>query len=355
MPGERYLIPIKNAISNFAQAHPFLGYILVAALLGIFALYQFSNIWPGFKLFKAEILRPIAKWWKFRRLIKAVQKNEIEGNVNLMVKKVKNQLPKGWIPEVEIEWVDQVAKDDFLNDNEVVIRVRPLEDQNRNLVTAMYFFFKKNCFPKTKSVLNDTFREAAILSICRNLVMKFRPKLKQPFEDFVLEPVVGSQDSLLKWMNRYDKLDQRGFFAGSYIREIQEVASEAKFSHLRSQINTEVQEILKHNEEFINFYETQPIPTASWNKVGPITNYSFLLVARPESANVEPYITRAKEKQGQGIKRLYVFGTESEKDFAKKVIGHIAKLPNFKLIEQFQLSNDYRGQAGGVGALFVIN
>jgi hypothetical protein len=356
MLGDRYLTPIKNAIAEFVQGNPWTGYVIAFGLIAIFLLYQFANIWPGFKLLKAEILTPLAKRWKFKRLVKAAQSSQIEGTVNTMVRKIKGQLPKGWIPEVEIEWVDFIGRDDFLKENEVVIRMRPLEDQDSNLVNAIYYFFKKNCFPKTKTVIGENYREAAILSICKNLINKFNPKLKSSFEDYVLEPVVGSKSNLLNFMDRYDKLDQRGFFTGSFIREIQEIATEAKFTHLRSQINTEVQEILKHTEEFISVYDSQShkIPPANWNKIGPITKYSFLLVARPDSSNIEPYLNRAREKQTQGISRLYVFGTKEENAFAKKVISHIAKLPNFKMVEQFQLSNDYRGQSGGIGALFSI-
>ena len=148
------------------------------------------------------------------------------------------------------------------------------------------------------------------------------------------------------------------------MREAHAVATEARFTELRNQMRSEIADILKHIEEFIDLYEksraTTPrgnIPEDKWHRKGPVTDYGFLLVAAPmKVSNGEgAYVRRAQERANAGVNRLYVFGTYNEKDFAKKVIDAIARgVPEYQLAEHFLVSKDYRGAiSGGIGALFV--
>lgn len=59
------------------------------------------------------------------------------------------------------------------------------------------------------------------------------------------------------------------------------------------------------------------------------------------------------EKFGKGVERIYVMGTSQEKNFVKKVISEIAKLPECRLVEIFKLHRDYREDRNGIGALFI--
>jgi len=81
-----------------------------------------------------------------------------------------------------------------------------------------------------------------------------------------------------------------------------------------------------------------------------------LLVAHPIKAafGADAYINRVKEKLVEGVDRLYVFGTAQEREFAIMVINSIVgQVPEYKLVERFLPSKDYRGEIGGVGALFI--
>lgn len=352
-----FLQPIWDSASSFMTLHPFIGWIIAAILLLVVSIKFLSDTIPQFEVIKSKIIIPFAKKWKFRKLVKEAIKNDIRGHVNIEVGKLQKELPKGWIQKMDIEWVEQENKNDFINDNEAVIRMRPLENQDQNFTIAVYYFFKKVFFPKTKRVIPEIHREASALHMSRRLIEKQKKHLKTIFEDSILEPAVQKRSGILDCLDRYGKIDQRGFFTGTFLREIHEIATQVRFQQKRKIMGSEVAEILKHIEDFIKKFDSdENIPPGGWYRFGPVTSYSFLLIAHPikTSGGVNPYINRAKEKLSQGADRLYVFGSNKEKWFAHSVIGHIQRyVSGYQLVEKFELYRDYRGERGGIGALFI--
>ncbi len=345
--------------------------IITYFLVGLLAIYGIFNLLvntiPNIEIFKSKIYLPLVKKRAFKRLTKQAIKADIRGNVNSAVLKLKNEFPSGWLKPMEIEWVQYGDRKDFLNDNEIVIRIRPLEDQKINFINALYCFLKKSFFPKNKKVIPESYLEASVLFTSNKILKNQKPELIDLFNDYVLEPEVDKNEKILRILERYNKIDERGFFSGTFIREVHAVASEVKLTSLRNKMRQEVNEIIKHIEDFIKHYDEglkqskwrNTIPAEMWSRLGPVTNYGFLLIAMPIKASqgskaIQGFVNRAKKDLKINVKRLYVFGTDSEKHFAKRVIHTISReVPEYKLIEEFNLSNDYRGNPGGIGALFV--
>lgn len=323
------------------------------------------EIVPQLGRLKNSTWKYIAGKLRSRKLIKNAIASDIETHVNEVVADLQNELPAGWIRKAQIEWVTEVNDSD-LEEGEMILRVRPLENQDQNFLTGVYAFFSRALFPRTKEVIPANVRKAAVLRIAHRTISEKKPFLTQSFEDSFLESAVRDDASVAIYLGRYDRLDQRGFFTGSFLREIHEIATKARFQELRSRMNQEIDEILNHVEGFISHLEgpsqnesnrtsRTTIPPGGWYRVGPATSYAFLLVARPDHFGVTPYVNRARERIKQNIERLYVMGAKEQEPFARYVISEIAKLPNYQLVEIFNVNRDYRGTQGGVGALFVIS
>ncbi len=195
------------------------------------------------------------------------------------------------------------------------------------------------------------------MQISHRTISDKKPYLQQSFEDSFLETAVREDASIATYLGRYKRLDQKGFFTGTFLREIHEIATKARFQDLRNKMNQEIDEILNHVEGFITQLEspTHNISSEGWYRVGPATSYAFLLVARPNHQGAKPYLNRVQERSTQNIERLYVMGAKEQEPFARYVISEIAKLPRYQLAEVFDLNKDYRGTIGGVGALFVVS
>jgi len=331
--------------------------IVIGGITVIFGFIKgLSDIIPHIGRFKSWFWLQTAERLKNGTLIKNAIASDIETHVNEVVADLQKELPVGWIRKASIEWITESKKDD-LEEGEIILRVKPFENQDQNFLAGIYAFFSKALFPHTKEIIPANIRKAAVLRISYRTISNKKPYLQESFENSFLETAIREDSTIATYLGRYENLDKKGFFTGSFLREIHEIATKTRFNDLRNRMNQEVDEILTHIEGFISQLGTSPprvIPPGEWYRVGPATSYAFMLVARPEHGGVGPYVNRARERQGQNIERLYVMGAKQEEPFARYVISEIAKLPNYKLVEVFELNKDYRGNTGGIGALLVI-
>ena len=137
------------------------------------------------------------------------------------------------------------------------MRIQPFENQDQNFLSGVYAFFSKALFPRTKEVIPLNARKAAVLQISHRTISDKKPFLKQSFEDSFLETAVREDASIATYLGRYKRLDQRGFFTGTFLREIHEIATKARFQDLRNKMNQEIDEILSHVEGFITQLENR--------------------------------------------------------------------------------------------------
>ena len=136
----------------FFNKRPSLGWILFCLVVLIIFINYLLKTLPIIDKIKSLVLKPIAKKIKFKKIVKAAIKYDIRGKINCEVLKLKEELPKNWINQIDLKWVEKESKEEFLNDNDIVIRVRPLEDQKINLANVLYLFLRKSFFPKLKKL-----------------------------------------------------------------------------------------------------------------------------------------------------------------------------------------------------------
>lgn len=359
------LIFVSPGICNFFLTYPILWFFFFCWLAWMFVT-GIIKISPDVESIWAKILLPVAGFIQFKFLTRAAIAADIKGNVNAFVSELKSELPFSWFPVLDIDWIQEETVHDFFSDDMPVLRMRPIKNQDSNFAIGVHRFIGKNLFPITKQIIPVKYRDAAVLELGRRLIQTRRPSLRQKFDDEILEPAIKQNSELLEYLDRYHALDTRGFFTGSFLREIHTVATDARFLPIRKNLDDEIELILKHNEDFLKKYIAfqaaplgyrEPMPDALWSKRGAATNYSFLLVAQKLKANsgqIRVYVNKAAEKLASGVERLYVFGASSEKWFARAVINTISeRVPGFKLVGKFRLPYDYRGDKGGMGALFV--
>lgn len=348
----------------FVEQNPTLGLwaiIFVGIWLLIRLLKGLSEMIPAIKKIKASIYLPASKWFKFESLRKSAIKADIEGNVNQVIGTLRKELPEDWMPEISISWVKNETKEDFLSEKKAVIRMRPVEEQETNFVNAVYLFFLQNCFPKSGKSIPEITKESCVLQISRSLIYKQKPEFQEHFDDEVLEPAIQKKEKILNYLDRYSEIDKKGFFTGTFLREIHSIAKKSRFSKERNSIAKEASELLKHIETFakgINAKtEDEKLKASDWKRFGLNANYGFLLVANPNKtqSGEQQYINRVQQGIAEGIDRFYIFSTREEKNLLKRVMTGIqTQIPECKMIEFFELSRDYRGNKSGYGVIFEV-
>jgi hypothetical protein len=353
------LTKVWDAIKNYFVTHPTLGWVLFVAVLSILFLVYITKALPIFDILKARLLKPVAGKIKFKKIVKAAIKYDIRGKINREVSKLKEELPKDWINEIDLKWVEQETKEDFLNDDEIVVKVRPISDQRRNLANVLYLFLRKSFFPKVKKVVPEIYREASVLYMAHRIICNYDVETTKIFEDFILEPVVDKKGKIVEIYDMYSKIDKRGYFSGPFLREIQEISERARFTAQRKIVAEETKQILDQLAEFDNWIQKKDkkgdMPSEKWYRPGKIASYGFILVARPYKVRfgVNQYVNRAIERENLSVERLYILGSSQESNFAERVAKAIEEKTDYTLKEKFLTQFDYRGDKSGVCYLFV--
>lgn len=339
---------------------PVAGWGLAIFLICAYAIKRVSETVSALQIIKSRILIPFANKFKFKKLEKAAIKSDIEGNLNKAVKDIENELPQSWIEPLSIKWVDSEDKNEFMKDNQAVIRLKPLEAEVSNFSRAVYFYFKNSFFPYTRSALPKSHFEAATLQFSRRVIRQSKSEALSEFEEAILEPTIRRMNNVANYLERLESIDERGLFTGVFLREVHEIASKARFTTQRKNLGSEFTRVLRHLEEFLQEYHSKErVTDYKWNRQGPVCSYGLILVAQSNKAAqglINGYVHRAQDRANDKIDHLYVFGAEEERKFTKEVINSIVgKVPQYELTEVFDLHRDYRGKPGGTGALFVIS
>lgn len=309
------------------------------------------RIIPQLGKLRTKFWKFLASKWKHKRLEKRAIAGEIEDTVNEVVSELQKELPAGWINRASIEWIDKEIKEEDFSDGEMILRIRPMESQDENLVNGIYYFFTKALFPETKEIIPLSVKKSTALHLSRRTITDKKSFLSEKFENGLLESAIKTDPPIVEYIEKFEEIDRKGFFSGTFLREIHEIAHRSKFKQLRNTIEEEIKVALEHIKGFAKNIHTNT--QNGWSRKGPATSYGFLLVAQPFHFGVRPYVNRVHEHLRNGVERIYVMGTGQEKRFVKKVISAIANIPGCHLEEIFELNRDYRGDRGGIGALFV--
>lgn len=326
-----------------------------AASLVLMLIKLLFEVIPKLGSLRANAYRAISERYKHRGLEKRAIAANIENVVNDSVGFLQKELPVGWISKARIEWVREESLDD-LEDDDLILRMKPIEDQDENLMNGIFYYFTKALFRGVKEILPRTPRKAAVLQLSRRTITKHHPYAIEDFERGYLEAAIGVEPDIAFYLGHYNTLDQRGFFTGVYLREITALAEKVRFTAQRSQIADELKEIIDQISTFIE--ESPKAPEERWYRKTDISSYGLLLVAMPawrgRTRREQTYVNRAKYNISKGINRFYVLGANRERSFVRRVIRAIANQTPYTLVELFELNKDYRGESGGLCAIFDL-
>jgi hypothetical protein len=280
--------------------------------------------------------------------------SRVEEVTNQTVYQLERYLPKGWIRRARVNWVRSSAAS-FLAEEEIVLRIRPNNDTDLNLLYALWFYLKSALFPYTQDLIPDSTRSAIALAIARAGIYEHHPYLIRRFDDYFID-MVAKNAAVRDELSDYVRLNDIGLLMGPFIREADHIASLCRFSHERYQVEKRIKEITDHMLGF------QPIlrnnkPEGEWVYHNGEVSYAFLLVSRPPELrpSIEAYVRRAQVHVANGINRIYVVGRDEERRFVDDVLKSILAIRELKGLDVFALYRDYRGQPRGIGALIGMD
>jgi len=286
----------------------------------------------------------------FRRKAIATRVEEV---LNQTAFHLQQFLPKGWVKRAKVRWVrnSQTAQ---LMDGTIVLRVRPGPNPDHNLMQTLWIYFHSALFPNTRDILPDDLVSGVALAITRAGLEESHPYMLREFDDAFLGLIAGGKQAILNHFGDSVRLNDYGLLMGPFLREVDQAATDSRFTPERAKLPEIVDAIIAHMLSFQPFLRRNK-PEDDWSHQGPCSSYGFLLVSKPPEIRpgIEAYVKRAQDKLRKGINRLYVIGRYEEREFLWRVTNALLSIRELKGVELFPLFRDYRGEPSGVGALLA--
>ena len=324
----------------------FIGLITII-LKPISLLISISTTW---KTWWSNFLEQRAKNSKFKSLKKKAIANKIESTVNSTVFELQRELPKSWGKKMHLKWVNK-GNLKRLKDGQSILRIEPSDRQDYNVINGVYYYFNETLFPETFEVVPKRVLNALSINLSHRTINNKVPYLNKTFEDTIMEREIQQDAEILKFIEPFKDLDNRGFLTGAMIREIDEIAEKIRHKQLRNTFEDEILKMCEHMTEFAS--KLPRAPDHLWYYKNHTHTYKFLLARNPGKMKVYIYLKRAQEAYDDDVQRLYVFGKNEDFKFTQKLIRRIDSDTGFKHLETFDLDRDFSTNKNGIGAIFV--
>ena len=291
---------------------PLLRYLIVyfgggfSLILLVFLFPEKVEIWASYF------------WRLIRHISERAEKNyiasDIQGRVNDFSKSLKREI-KNYEPiAIKLEWVEKnEAKISFIKDNQIIIRLRKSEDQNRNFVLAALAFISQSVLAKAKTYISKTQKESIDLYVAKKLFEKEKPQVMDCFLTDYLHQMTGNT-KISEYFDKFSIIDKVGLFFPLLMQELTFLGNKI-FGNKREDI------IIKEVEDLVNF-----LVSYSERELGDETNTTFnrqycrfgiMIIAnssRVKEGNKEPYVGYLKHLIRIGIENIYLVGPLKEEN-----------------------------------------
>lgn len=332
--------------------------LLILAIFGGFDLASrgvqtILNIFPFLLKSQSKGWKYVSEFSNINYLRRKAISSRTEEVLNITAHHLQSFLPNTWIKRARVKWVRNPQKYDF-NDNMIVLRIRPEINQDSNLMQSLWMYFYGILFPDTRDVIPDKIISAIALAVARAGIEKEFPHLLTEFDKNYVLSIANKEENLQIGNNfaDYVRLNDIGFLMGPFIREVDSLAKQIRFSSNKNEVSTAIGSITKHMLTFQPLMRSN-MPEENWNYKNDHISYGLILVSKPPEIrpNIDAYIQRVKLKIENGIQNIYILGRHDERDFVNDVIKEVLRIRELKGIEFFTLFKDYRCDLGGYAAL----
>lgn len=347
-------INLDFSLGDFFTAHPRAGWLVAAALALAIVLNQVRNVPFVMKLIGQAWL-PIARIFRHWRIQKKAVKGNIENTVNYAVRPLLSEMPSGDLKGLKIEYVKNSKVESFIREGKIIVRLRPVIDQDKNLINVLRLYLEAALMPQSRYLLNTAQRKAITYYTGYKLLHGHQRLVNKLHDEyFVIDK--RRETDLQEYFNKIRRSDRRGFFYSIVLRVIEHGSSEIRFTN-RS-VSEEFGRVLDHITNFIHGLKRggRSIGDKLWSYTRPGTEFSMLLVARPDVAaksSVSPYLNRFKENIRKSDRVFVVFTTSEWSSFGEGVARLLDIQEEAELLETFQCRHDYRGEEGGIVRLYA--
>lgn len=158
----------------------------------------------------------------FKSANKKYIKHDLQGRINQFVKNIAKDAPFLVSSKVRIEWVDgEITKKSFLDNQEVVLRLRREDPEDLNFVHGAYMFVSTGLLYKVKRYVSPSQRQAVDLYVTTKLLEREKPNVVSYFLDEYLHNNLDDPDTKIAlYYDKLAKIDRGGLFYSVLLQEL---------------------------------------------------------------------------------------------------------------------------------------
>ncbi|WP_228235681.1 hypothetical protein [Allomuricauda sp. M10] len=262
-------------------------------------------------------------------------KYDLQGKINDYLKKVSKRVKHIDIKNIKIEWIDVSAQTEkqYIQDGEMIIRLKKGDHQNENIVKASMAFISHAFLKKAKSYIAKYQRESMDLFACYDLLKEEKSEILDQFvQDFMKNKM--DNEKIADFFEKYTDIDDVGIFYPVLVQELT-FLGEKVFANKR-----DTQKIHKEVTDLVNFlyrYANRKLREDNINDFsGEYCKFGIRIIGRSLVINRDGervYVNHLKKVAGKN-ETMYLIGNKEHKKFMKKVFKSCQLDLNYSLIQE---------------------
>lgn len=292
------------------------GYKISTILLFVALVYVIIN------LDKVMLLQSWF-WGLFSNFFSFAKKKQISGKVRgTILKSIKEQpsLKEEIIPtDLKVVWVDSEEVESFVNNNQVIVRIKQSSNPHENLVTAVSEYVNNGLLYNVKRYLNKEVMDGSRILMTRKVIQAASKSSLNYLDEKYVFPQMEKDEELKEIYDSLNRIDNNGMFIGILLNE---------FSKAGMTIYGEVEdpELIAESKEFMRFLYNIATRISS-DSTDLSFNRDYFKVAIFLSASnktlkysgIKVFVKAITAKLNEGIETIYIFGLGSKREIAKQI------------------------------------
>lgn len=245
--------------------------------------------------------------------------NKVRGTI---LKSIKEQaLANGEIipSDLKVVWVDKEEADSFVNNNQVIVRIKQSSNPHENLVTAVSEYVNNGLLHNVKRYLDKEVMDGSRILMTRKVIQTASKSSLNYLDEKYIFPQMEKDGDLKETYDDLVKIDNNGMFIGILLNE---------FSKAGMTIYGEIEdpELIAESREFMR-YLYNIASRISCDATDLAFNRDYFKVAIFLSASnrtlkysgIKSFVKAISAKLSEGIETVYVFGLGSKRETAKQI------------------------------------
>ncbi|MBF6613845.1 MAG: hypothetical protein IVW55_12025 [Chloroflexi bacterium] len=183
----------------------------------------------------------------FKSAHKQYVRYDLQGRVNEFARALSKEAPYLATTKVKVEYVGtETTRESFLKDDEVILRLRSNDRNERNFVHGACLITAACLLHKTRRYMAKTQREAVELYVVTKLLQREKPSVVNIYLEEYLHPKWGDGNTkIAKHYAAYDRLDKGALFFPVFLRELDFLGNKVFGGPRKGQIQAEISALIE--------------------------------------------------------------------------------------------------------------